>query len=418
LEQNYRSTQQVLDFANNLIKCNKTRRGKSMWTRQKGNPVFVLPTISKEDEAEKTGQLINRLKDECPDLFPMAILYRINSQSLAFETEFIKQDIDFKILKGQPFFQRKEIKDSLALLKLALNIADDTSFLRVVDSLPLGIGDKTLDILRQIAREKEIPYFQALKRFVPEKFKAKSLFTGIERINGELESYTYSGILEKLIESSGYKEYLENRREESRLMNIQELIEFIRKFEEENPGESFNILTDRINLDSAAKEDDNEASVYLLTMHNAKGMEFPSVVVAGINSSYMPFFLRKEQEEIEEERRLFYVAATRAGKQLVVSTGSQRPSDFWKGIKKPLYTTVYSLDTLISHIAPSNHSGRPASISEFKPGRFSPEERQVEHPMFGRGKILKSLGNKKYIIHFIDKGEKVIDASIVKLEFL
>ena len=133
-----------------------------MWTEKKnGQPVFIFQTSSKEDEAAKMADLILSLKQKKPGIFPLAILYRINSQSLAFETEFLKRDIDFRILKGQPFFARKEVKDSLSLLKLTLNLNDNASFLRVIDFLPLGIGGKTLEALNDISAEKKMPLFSA-----------------------------------------------------------------------------------------------------------------------------------------------------------------------------------------------------------------------------------------------------------------
>lgn len=412
LVQNYRSTQQVLDFANNLIVNNRSRRRKEMWTEKKdGSPVFLLFTSSKEDEAEKAADLISALKRKKPEIFPIAILYRINSQSLAFETEFLKRDIDFKILKGQPFFRRKEIKDSLSMLKLAINPDDDTSFLRVIDFLPLGIGNKTIDSLNKISTEKDISLFSALKKFLPDKFSAKPVFKKFFELKEMAGEFLLSRMLEVILDASGYIEALERRMEESRLLNIEELINFIKKWESENSGENFHTLLDRISLEAGAREEKGKAPVYLLTMHNAKGLEFPTVIAAGINSTYMPFFLRKGGEEIEEERRLFYVAATRAANQLVISTGSEKPSRFLATISSPFYTKIYSVDTLIEQLA-------PGTSGHFVPETNVVEEKLVEHPVFGRGKIVNAVDDNKYVIHFIDKGEKVIDTSIVPIKFL
>ncbi|MCK4760590.1 MAG: UvrD-helicase domain-containing protein [Candidatus Aminicenantes bacterium] len=412
LVQNYRSTRQILDFANNLIESNTMRKKKAMWTEKKeGRPVFILPTASKEDEAENTAELILQLKERSPEVFPVAILYRINSQSLAFETEFMRREIDFKILKGQPFFARKEIKDSLSLLRLTLNLKDNASFLRLIGFLPLGIGSKSRETLSRTAVEKDMPLFPALKEFFPDKFTARPIFAKIAELNGRLGELKFSEILDMLLKVSGHIEFLENKKEESRLLNIEELLNFIKQWEADNPAADFGALLDRISLDSGIKEEDGKSPVYLLTMHNAKGLEFPTVITAGINSTYMPFFLRKEIDEIEEERRLFYVASTRAVDQLIVSTGSERPSRFLAGIRSPLYTKVYSLDTLLEQIAPQavRFSAAPAEVVE---------ERFIEHPVFGRGKIINAIDDSRYVIHFVDRGQKVIDTAIVAVKFL
>ncbi len=416
LEQNYRSTPQILDFANNLIAKNSLRRSKTMWTGKKeGNPVYVLNARSKEEEAAKVADFI-RLKEENPEIFPASILYRINSQSLAFETEFTKRGIDFKIIKGLRFFDRKEIKDVLALLKLAVNPDDDISFLRIIDFLSVGIGPKTLDSLTAQAEKKNLSLFLTLKEFMPEKFKTRDIFAGILSMNRKQEDFKLSEILSALLKRSDYLESLETRGEQSRLLNIGELIEFIKKWELDKPGETFGHLMDRISLDSGDSENKEvtKTNVFLLTMHNAKGLEFPTVFVAGINTSYMPFFLRKGRAEIEEERRLFYVAATRAIKQLIISIGAEKPSRFLSEVKRALYSNVFSVEGLIGHLAPTIHRTIPETGVEQK----ILEEKYLEHPIFGRGKIIDAIDKDKYVVDFVKKGEKIIDVSIAPVIFL
>ncbi len=412
LEQNYRSTRQILDFANDVIAGNTFRRKKSMWSEKKeGAPVFILYNNSSEDEAEKAADLILALKQGKPDAFPIAILYRINSQSLAFETEFLKRDIDFRILKGQPFFERKEIKDSLSLLKLALNLHDNTSFLRVIDFLPVGIGSKTLASLEKIANVRGLSLFSALKDFLPEKFAAREIFNALLEMNRKAGEMKFSAMLDMLLKVSGYWEILHGRMEENRLLNIEELLNFISKWELESPGDDFNSLLDRISVNAVGKDEKGASPVYLLTMHNAKGLEFPTVMVCGINATYMPLFLRREFDDVEEERRLFYVASTRASDQLIISTGSDKPSRFLAEIKIPLYTRIFSVESLIDRIAPQS-VGNAAPVFDVM------EEKFIEHPVFGRGKIIDTIDDDKFIIHFVDKGEKVIDTSIVPVKFL
>jgi DNA helicase-2/ATP-dependent DNA helicase PcrA len=408
LEQNYRSTPQILSFANQLISQNALRKMKRMWSdSDSGHPVFVLRSRSKEEEAEEIARLITRLKASNPELFPLAILYRINSQSLALETEFLKQDISFRILKGLRFFERKEIRDSLALLRLALNPADDLAFMRLIDFLPLGIGDKTLDSLKLLAKTKLLPLFTALEQCLPDKFNSRPLFSRLRQLQREKTGHTVSAIYADLLERSGYLAMLREKDEEERLLNIKELGEFISKWETENPAAPFSDLLDRMSLETRETRRQEKMPVFLLTMHNAKGLEFPTVVVSGINSAYMPFFLRKGREEIEEERRLFYVASTRASQLLVISTASDRPSFFLQAIASSAYLPVYSFREIIDAIFPVARTAPSQGDGKF-----------IVHPLFGRGRIVDKISASKYLIHFGDKGSKLIDTSVVKVEFV
>jgi DNA helicase-2/ATP-dependent DNA helicase PcrA len=408
LEQNYRSTPQILGFANRLISQNALRKAKQMWSDSaSGHPVFVLRSRSKEEEAEEIARLITRLKASNPELFPLAILYRINSQSLALETEFLKQDISFRILKGLRFFERKEIRDSLALLRLALNPADDFAFLRLIDFLPLGIGSKTLENLKVLAKAKLLPLFAALEQCLPEKFNSRPLFSRLRQLQLGKSKHTVSEMYAGLLEQSGYMDMLREKDEEERLLNIKELGEFISKWETENPAAPFSDLLDRMSLETRETRRQEKTPVFLLTMHNAKGLEFPTVIVSGINSAYMPFFLRKGREEIEEERRLFYVASTRASQLLVISTASDRPSFFLQQIAASSYLPVYSFSEIIDAIFP---------VAKTAPSQG--EGKFIVHPLFGRGRIVDKISESKYLIHFSDKGNKLIDTSVVKVEFI
>ena len=408
LEQNYRSTPEILNFANLLISQNTIRQRKQMWAdSQSSHPVFVLRSRSKEEEAEEIARLVNRLKQSNPDLFPLAILYRINSQSLALETEFLKQRITFRILKGLRFFERKEIRDSLSLLRLALNPADDLAFLRVVEFLPLGIGSKTLENLQVLARDKALPLFLALEQFLADKFNSRPLFSRLRELNRQKDDMPVAEIYSRLLQESGYLETLREKEEEERLLNIGELQEFIGKWEEENPDAPFSDLLDRMSLENRENRGGEKTQVFLLTMHNAKGLEFPTVIVSGINSAYMPFFLRKERDEIEEERRLFYVASTRASQLLVISTASDRPSFFLQQVATASYFPVYSFREIVDAIFPVS-----------RPGPGKGDGRFIVHPVFGRGRIIEKISENKFLIHFSEKGDKLIDTSVVQVEFV
>ncbi len=415
LEQNYRSTPNILNFANKIIAHNMSRKPKAMWTEKKvGNPVILMPTRSKEDEAEKISDLVQRLKHISPDLLPLAILYRINSQSLAFEQEFLKKSIPFKIIKGIRFFDRKEIKDSIALLKLTINLDDDTAFLRILDFLPLGIGSKSVEILLKLSRTNQLSLFQTLKLHMQDKFQAKELFSRIEQLNQNLDQFKLSEILSMLLQHSHYREVLKNKREDNRLLNIEELLEFIRKWESNNRDGPISGFFDHIYLDRGEQKQKVKADAFLLTMHNAKGLEFPTVVVSGVNGIYLPFFLRKGVLEVEEERRLFYVASTRAKSQLFLSAGSNKPSPFLSTMDYSLFTTLGSPEDLPHYLK----SGEKGMISENYSKTDQDNIKLVEHPIFGRGKIINEIDQNKLYIDFFSKGEKLIDTSLINLKFL
>ncbi len=411
LERNYRSTQPILSLANHIISRNSRRKSKSMWTDKKvGNPVYLLHSYSKEDEAQKVADLVAKLCHNHPELLPVAILYRINSQSLAFETEFTRRNIRFKILRGLRFFDRKEIKDAMALLRLAIYPGDDLAFLRVVDFLPLGVGSKTLEYLHIKAAEQKMSLFEALKTFLPDKFRSKEIFQKIAESGQKKGHQGISELLSRLLEHSGYKGVLEERGHEDRLLNIQELVDFIQTWEQANPDQNFSELLDRIGLDSNVRDKDEEgrASVFLLTMHNAKGLEFKTVIAAGVNRTYIPFFLRKEAEELEEERRLFYVACTRAIKQLIISSGSDKLSPFLRMVDSPLLTRVYSAEEIIDDL----------TVPTAEEITLNADGAYLVHPIFGKGRVEKKIDDDKYMVNFFDKGQKLIDTSIVSVNFL
>ncbi|MEN8221744.1 MAG: ATP-dependent helicase [Acidobacteriota bacterium] len=410
MERNYRSTKEILGFANTLIRRNRFRQLKEMWTdRVSGNPVTLMLVSSKESEAEQVADLIEHYYDENPDMFPLAILYRINSQSFPFESVFRKRGIEYRIVKGLRFFDRKEIKDSVSLMRLAFNSDDDVSFLRVIDFLPLGIGPKSLEQIKIVSNEKGTSFLKTLKDHFSDKFDSKPIFKKIFEVENSAGRKSISQTLLSLLNDSGYMDYLKERREDDRLLNIDELLDFIRKWETETDETgNINELLDKLTLESGRETGENTEKVLLLTMHNSKGLEFPTVVMAGINETYMPFFMRKEKMEIEEERRLMYVASTRAIDRLIISTGGARESEFLMETGLSNVNVAYSYGELLG------------SISGVEPGLTGtgPEpDIVVEHPFFGEGVLLKQTDEKKYLVDFGEKGEKLIDTSIVELKF-
>ncbi|HDP94209.1 MAG TPA: DUF3553 domain-containing protein [Candidatus Aminicenantes bacterium] len=402
LEQNYRSTKPILDFANHIIGMNRERKRKSMWTeREQGPPVCVLHSVSKQDEARKIADLVSLWKKTFPERLPVAILYRINSQSLALETAFARGRVSFRIIKGQRFFDRKEVRDAMAVLRLALNKSDNLAFRRLADSLPLGIGPRTLDQLERESQHSGQPLLATLFRMMPQKARSKPFLLHLEQLSADPPRSGYADVLRSLLKLSGYRKILRQREEEERLLNLDELEEFVRNWEENETNPQITDLLDRINVDAFDKDHNHSVDAFLLTMHNAKGLEFKTVIAAGVNATYLPFFLRKGLHEWEEERRLFYVASTRAIHHLIVSTGSERLSPFLSSLPARLYRFAHSPEEI--------SAGRdPLPVRE-----ASGEE--VVHPIFGQGRIEKRIDTHRLLVDFAERGRKVIDTSIVPL---
>jgi len=406
LEQNYRSSATILEFANRIIAGNLKRRPKNMWTdAEPGCPVFLLNSFSKDEEATATANLVESLQKQVPEWRPIVVLYRVHAQSLAFENEFLTRGIPFQILKGLSFFERKEIKDAMALLRLALQPENDNSFARVCEALPLGIGPKNLIKLKKEAQASGQALFQAfLAR--PNK-KDDSFFQLLAANLSEISAMPLAEALEELLELSGYRNNLLSKNETERLLNLEELSEFISNWSKDNPQGSFSDLLDNLTLNTPRGKSRAADPVFLASMHNAKGLEFPVVIAAGINSQYMPFFLSRELSQLEEERRLLYVTATRARHLLVLSRGSSYPSWFLNQVSAEHYSIVSKTDQIIGMI--SNNSLQPLQKKQNRP---------VRHPCFGQGILIDTLGKNKFLIEFPKSGQKVIDASIVAIEFL
>ena len=404
LEQNYRSTAPILNFANRIIGMNRQRRRKSMWTeREEGPPVTILHSVSKQDEARKVSELIRLWKRKHPERLPVAILYRINSQSLAMETALTRGEVSFRIIKGQRFFDRKEVRDGMAVLRLAANPADNLAFRRVADSLPLGIGAKTMEQLEAAAHDTGKSLLETLFTTMPHKVSSRPFLQKLEQSAATPPRSGFADILHGLLKLSGYREILQRRGEDERLLNLDELEEFIRDWESGEESPRITDLLDRINVDAYSRDREGSEDAFLLTMHNAKGLEFKTVIVAGVNRTYLPFFLRKGLDELEEERRLFYVASTRAIHHLVVSTGSDRLSPFLSALPSGLYRFAHSPQDV------------DPGVRETREEAGDDAGETVEHPVFGRGRIEKQIDQHRFLVDFFDKGRKVIDTSIVPL---
>ena len=344
LEQNYRSTQNILNAANEVIANNKGRKDKSLWTKnEEGEPIHYTQFQTDYEEADtivsEIGQLVSNGSADYKDF---AILYRTNAQSRVFEEKFVTKNIKYKIIGGINFYARKEIKDLLSYLKTIDNGADNLAVRRIINIPRRGIGLTTIDRINDYANNNEISFYEALKQveYIPGLNRSASKITSfvslIEGLKRNLENPTYSlrELMDEILEVTGYlKELQEEGSEEAedRISNIDELINRVAAYEEsceeEIPTlsgflEDVALVAD---IDSLEESDDY---VVLMTLHSAKGLEFPYVYLCGMEEGIFPGYMtinaENVDEEMEEERRLCYVGITRAKKQLSLSAARQR----------------------------------------------------------------------------------------------
>ncbi len=338
LEQNYRSTQTILDAANHVIKNNTGRKCKSLWTDNKGGHKIVLCENENEhEEALYTAREIQRLiKEEDRKFKDFAVLYRINAQSRVLEEMFMREGLPYKIVGGQKFYDRKEIKDLIAYLRLVQNPADNVSLKRVINVPKRGIGDTTVETAEDLAFEAGVAIFSvvanadecpSLKRAAA---KLSSFATMVMKFRTMKESMGIAELLDVVINDTGVlKEYeAENTVEaQSRIENIKELKSVAMEFEKQSEDSSLEEFLAHISLVSDLDNLEEEQDyVVLMTMHSAKGLEFPVVFLPGMEEGVFPGYraITEGPEQLEEERRLCYVGITRAREKLYLSNARFR----------------------------------------------------------------------------------------------
>lgn len=341
LEQNYRSTGNILQAANEVIRHNTGRKPKKLWTdKGEGNKIKVYYADSEQAEGYYIVNEIQRHLGEGRSYREHAVLYRTNAQSRVVEEIFIKSNIPYQIVGGIRFYERKEIKDLLAYLRLVSNPDDDISFLRIVNEPKRGIGAATLDKLADYADSRGSSIFAILDELdaidigARQKNALENFRELIDNLNRMAEFVPVTELVEKLLEMSGYREMLVNENtieSRSRVENIDEFLSVTQDFEQKNEDKSLvAFLTDLAliaDIDALGDDDsdDPEDKVTLMTMHSAKGLEFPFVFVIGMEEGVFPHSRAlNDPEELEEERRLAYVAITRAGEELVLSCAQTR----------------------------------------------------------------------------------------------
>jgi len=342
LEQNYRSTANILNAANRVIDHNTGRKPKKLWTdRGEGDKVKVYFGDSEHDEAYFIAGEMNKNRERGMRWSDHAVLYRTNAQSRVIEEVLIKSDIPYQIVGGIKFYDRMEIKDLLAYLRLISNPDDDISFERVINVPKRGIGTATLDKIAQTAAEQGTSMFRALDHMVfqggvsGKALEALAQFKDmIEQLHRMTDYLSVTELTQKMLEMTGYREQLERERTieaQARLENIDEFLSVTMDFEKRNEDKSLlafltdlALIADIDSLSEGENEEEGDA-VVLMTMHSAKGLEFPVVFIAGMEEGVFPHMRAlTDNEELEEERRLAYVGITRAERQLYLTGARSR----------------------------------------------------------------------------------------------
>lgn len=445
LEQNYRSTKTILEASNTLIANNTERMGKELWTDGNvGEPISVYSAYNELDEARFAVNKIKEWQENGGALNDAAMLYRNNAQSRVLEEALIQAGLPYRIYGGMRFFERQEIRDALSYLRLIANRNDDAAFERVVNTPTRGLGDKTLETIRRAARDRGCTMWEASLAMLDEQVlpgrAAGALSRFVELITA-LEDDTLEMPLHEqtdhVIKYSGlFAMYEQEKGEKSkaRIENLEELVTATRQFEKPEEAEEMSLLT--AFLTHAALEagegqaDEFEDAVQLMTLHSAKGLEFPLVFMVGVEEGMFPSQMSAEEAgRLEEERRLCYVGMTRAMQKLYITYAEMRrlygqdkyhkPSRFIRELPETCLDEV-RMKAQVSRPSSSGRFSQTAVKENFNETGFSLGSR-VMHPKFGEGTIINFEGSgpqSRVQIAFNGEGIKWLVTAYARLEKL
>lgn len=459
LEQNYRSTGNILNLANQVIQYNRERKAKNLWTdNHEGEKIVYDELLDQDDESIFVSSKIDELLRDGYNLSDFAILYRTNVQSRSFEEAFMRKNISYKLVGGLKFYDRKEIKDIVAYLKVIENPMDNISLKRIINVPKRGIGNTTVDKIEEIAMEREDSIYGVLLDIDNLDLSARaknSLKSFVDMMNilmAKKELMTIKEFIEEVIESSGYIEDLEKENTieaQTRIDNIKEFISVAIDFEAkigENNFEEF--LANIALLSDVDKTEDSSDVVTMMTVHSAKGLEFPVIFMVGMEDGLFPISRAFDSEtELEEERRLCYVALTRAEKLLFITSAKIRtiygkvnytlPSRFIKEMgdaieNKKNIESKEKLFNVIDHTKKTETKKRSFKHNAFtyKPQPKPLENKnlnvkigdKVRHKKFGEGTIVqtkdKENNDMELVIAFENGGLKRFALSIAPIEIV
>lgn len=461
LEQNYRSTQNILDAANAVIEHNTERKGKTLWTQNGTGAMIHLHTAENEtDEAERITKIILDGVAAGRKFSDYAVLYRMNSQSLTFERNFAKSGVPHRIIGGTRFYERREIREMIAYLSVINNPSDEMRLRRIINTPKRSIGDRSVEVAAQIGQQTGETLFEvvshakdypALSRAANKMTLFAAQMQGLIELNND-EKVTLGELYDELVERIDYLNFLKTDDPESaedRAANVQELASNLRRFEEENPEGTLSDFLEEVSLITDIDNYDNNAdSVVLMTVHSAKGLEFPVVFLPGMEENIFPGMASVYvPSEVEEERRLAYVAITRAKEELYIFHAESRMI-FGMTNRNRVSRFVEEIpETLVEHTRSRDYSARPVSMPGFggaKPlgeapktksvaeaGGFTPKPRvkpapagtyrvgdTVLHKAFGTGLIVSAtpMANDTLLEVAFDKvGTKKLFANFARL---
>jgi len=448
LEKNYRSTQNILNAANGLITKNRNRHEKKLWTE---NPEGEkLSYFEAGDEREEARYVVSEIASEVSrggrSYRNIAVFYRTNNQSRVIEEELLRKDVPYTIVGATGFYQRAEIKDLTAFLRVIANPNDDLSLRRIINVPPRGIGKGTIDELTRLAAEEEIPFIEAIRKSIAENLFPQRTTLALKKflsiIDGLIEFEKDHGIgetIDRILEKTGYLELLE--KEPDRRENVGEIFNIAAEFEREEEGAGVREFLDRITLSSDIDSySEKEERVALMTLHSAKGLEFPVVFIIGMEEKLIPHYNSiKDDGDVEEERRLFYVGITRAREKLYLTGARSRrffgkeerptPSRFVSELPEELVEVKNYYGGLLREstrsFAPRSKvmERRKVTVSSAAPAPRKTEDckykagQKIHHPSFGPGTITKVEGEgdtAKVTVSFLAHGVKKIIAAYLE----
>ena len=394
LEQNYRSTQNILDAANAVIEHNTERKGKTLWTQNGTGAMIHLHTAENEtDEAERITKIILDGVAAGRKFSDYAVLYRMNSQSLTFERNFAKSGVPHRIIGGTRFYERREIREMIAYLSVINNPSDEMRLRRIINTPKRSIGDRSVEVAAQSGQQTGETLFEvvshakgypALSRAANKMTLFAAQMQGLIELNND-EKVTLGELYDELVERIDYLNFLKTDDPESaedRAANVQELASNLRRFEEENPEGTLSDFLEEVSLITDIDNYDNNAdSVVLMTVHSAKGLEFPVVFLPGMEENIFPGMASVYvPSEVEEERRLAYVAITRAKEELYIFHAESRMI-FGMTNRNRVSRFVEEIpETLVEHTRSRDYSARPVSMPNFggaKPFGEAPKTKSV-----------------------------------------
>ncbi|EPN5405963.1 DNA helicase II [Vibrio cholerae] len=443
LEQNYRSTKTILEASNTLIANNSERMGKQLWTEGLvGEPISVYSAYNELDEARFVVSKIKGWQEQGGTLTDCAILYRNNAQSRVLEEALLQASLAYRIYGGMRFFERQEIKDALSYLRLINNRNDDTAFERVINTPPRGLGDKTLETIRFAARDRGCTLWDASIGLLNDQVLTGRAASALSRFVELINALEEEGIdmplhvlTDHAVKTSGLLEmYQQEKGEKSkaRIENLEELVTATRQFEKPEEAQEMTMLT--AFLTHAALEagegqaDEHDDAVQLMTLHSAKGLEFPLVFMVGVEEGMFPSQMSAEEAgRLEEERRLCYVGMTRAMQKLYITYAEMRrlygqdkyhkPSRFIRELPEGCLDEV-RMKAQVSRPTSTGRFSQTVVKESFNETGFNLGSR-VRHPKFGEGTIINFEGSgpqSRVQVAFNGEGIKWLVTAYARLE--